>query len=68
MGSPASLLWNLFFSAIGLGYFIYGKKQRQGMPLVTGLALMIFPYFVSNVYAVVLVGIVLLALPRFITF
>jgi len=42
------LLWGLLFGSIGLGYFIYGKKQRAVVPLVCGLALMLFPYFVSN--------------------
>jgi hypothetical protein len=37
------LLWGLLFGSIGLGYFIYGKRQRAVVPLVCGLALMIFP-------------------------
>lgn len=61
----AILLWGLLFSSIGLGFFLYGKKQRAVVPLVCGLVLMIFPYFVPNVFAVVVIGIVLTAVPYF---
>ena len=60
------LLWGVLFGSIGLGYFVYGKKQRAVMPLVCGLALMAFPYFVSNTTWTVLIGVVLTALPYFV--
>ena len=59
------LLWGLLFSSIGLGFFLYGKKQRAVVPLVCGLVLMIYPYFIPNVFAVVVIGIVLTAVPYF---
>jgi hypothetical protein len=61
----AQLLWGLLFGSIGLGFFIYGKKQRAVVPLVCGLALMVFPYFVSNVMLLVGIGVLLMALPCF---
>jgi hypothetical protein len=61
----AVLLWGLLFGSIGLGYFIYGKKQRAPVPLVCGLGLMIFPYFVSNTMLLVGVGAMLIAIPYF---
>lgn len=48
-----------------MGFFIYGKKQRAPVPLVCGLALIIFPYFVSNVLLLVAVGVILMAIPYF---
>ncbi|MDR7099856.1 hypothetical protein J2X04_002237 [Lysobacter niabensis] len=60
------LLWGLLFSSIGLGYFIYGKRQQAPIPLVCGLALMVFPYFVSSAWTVVLVGTGLMAIPYFV--
>ncbi|HME38622.1 MAG TPA: hypothetical protein VKG63_06645 [Steroidobacteraceae bacterium] len=60
------MLWGLLFGSIGLGYFIYGRKQRAAVPLVTGLALMVFPYFVSNAWLLVGVGVVLAAIPYFV--
>jgi hypothetical protein len=61
----ATLLWGLLFSSIGLGFFIYGKKQRAVVPLVCGIALMVYPYFVSNVMLLVGIGALLLVIPYF---
>lgn len=61
----SSLLWALLFGSIGLGFFIYGKKQKRVVPLVCGLALMIFPYFVGNTILLVTLGIALVVLPYF---
>jgi hypothetical protein len=55
----------LLFGSIGLGFFIYGKKQRAVVPLICGLALMLFPYFVSNVMLLVGIGVLLMAIPYF---
>jgi predicted membrane protein len=63
--TPALLLWGLLFSSIGLGFFLYGKKQRAVVPLVCGLVLMIYPYFIPNVLALVAIGLVLTAIPYF---
>jgi hypothetical protein len=61
----AVLLWGLLFGSIGLGYFIYGKKQRAAVPLVCGLGLMIFPYFVPNTILLIATGVMLTAVPYF---
>ena len=59
------LFWGMLYGSIGLGFFVYGKRQRAVVPLVCGLALMTFPYFVSNTVLMVLVGVVLIAIPYF---
>lgn len=61
--NPSTLIWAVIFGSIGLGFFVYGKKQRVIMPMLSGIVLMIFPYFVSNVYVFVLTGVVFVALP-----
>lgn len=63
--NQAQLLWGLAFSSIGLGYFIYGRKQRSIAPLLCGIALMAYPYFVANAYALVGIGAALTAVPYF---
>jgi membrane protein DedA with SNARE-associated domain len=63
--NASQLLWGLLFSSIGLGFFLYGKKQRAVVPLVCGLAMMIYPYFVPNAVALVAIGVVLAAIPYF---
>jgi hypothetical protein len=59
------LLWGLLFGSIGTGYVIYGHKQRSPVPLVVGVGLILFPYFVPNVYLLVAIGIALTAVPYF---
>lgn len=66
MGSTAGLLWGVVFSSLGMGYFIYGKKQKATVPLICGLALMLYPYLVTNTIMLVLVGLVLAAIPYFV--
>jgi hypothetical protein len=61
------LLWGLIFGSVGFGYFLYGKKQRAVVPLVCGIALMAFPYFISNTILLVVAGIALAAAPYFIS-
>jgi hypothetical protein len=60
------LLWGLLFGSLGLGFFLYGKKQKAVVPLVCGLILMIFPYFVSNTILLVAIGVMLIIVPFFV--
>ena len=62
----ATLFWGMLFGSIGLGFFVYGRKQRVIVPLVCGLALMVFPYFVSGTVWLVLIGVGLMAVPYFV--
>lgn len=48
---PASLIASFAVSSIGYVAFSYGKRQRRAPQLVVGLTLMVFPYFVDNVVA-----------------
>lgn len=64
--STSLLLWGVLFGSVGLGYFLYGKKQRAAVPLVCGIALMAFPYFIANTVVLVVVGIALAAVPYFV--
>ena len=54
------------FGSIGLGFFVYGKKQKAIIPLFSGIGLMVFPYFISNLYILIFSGIILVSLPFFI--
>ena len=61
--SASSLFLGLLFGSIGLGFFIYGRKQRAVIPLLCGVALMVVPYFISSTLLLFLVGAVLVAIP-----
>ena len=66
MKGTSLLIWGMVFGAIGFGFFTYGKKQKAIVPLFTGTTLFVIPYFISNVYMLVIVGVILVALPYFV--
>jgi hypothetical protein len=63
MDIGTTLIFSILFGSIGFGYFIYGKKQQQVVPLLAGIALCIYPYFISNRFAMVAIGLILIAIP-----
>jgi predicted phage tail protein len=64
MGTSGNqLLASLPVSGIGFVLLVYGRKQARLPQLVTGLALMVFPYFVpSALVTLAVAGGLLLAL------
>jgi hypothetical protein len=65
LGSASSFFWGFIFGTIGMGFFIYGKKQQKLTPLLVGIGLMVFPYFITDPLSIVLIGGVLMAVPYF---
>lgn len=57
------LLFGVLWGAVGLGYFVYGKRQQSPVPLLCGLGLMAFPYFVENWILQLSLGLLLTILP-----
>ena len=53
----------MLFGSAGMGYFIYGRKQDALIPMACGVALMVFPYFVTSTAWLVAIGILLLVAP-----
>ncbi|MFT7460437.1 MAG: hypothetical protein ACI909_003125 [Planctomycetota bacterium] len=68
MDDTLSLIVYILFGAIGMGYFIYGKRQGRIIPLICGSSLMVYPYFFDNPVVLVAVGIVLIGLPYFVRY
>ena len=64
--NEGTLLWGVLFSSIGLGYFLYGRKQKLVAPTMCGIALMGYTYFLDSSLVIVMVGAVLVAIPYFI--
>jgi hypothetical protein len=62
---PMDLLVMIVASSVGLGYFIYGKKLSDLHFLISGIVLMIYPYFVGG-FLLIIIGIVF-SLAPFIT-
>ena len=66
VNDTSMLLWGVIFGSVGLGFFIYGRKQQAVVPLVAGIALFVVPYVIANPYLLLLAGVVLVALPYFV--
>ena len=51
----------LIWGSIGLGFFIYGKKQKSPVPLAGGIVLMGASYFAKTPMALSLFGTAIIA-------
>lgn len=56
------LLAGMLFSVVGFFYFRAGKRKSDFSALGTGIALMVFPYFVTKTIYIIAVGAGILAL------
>jgi hypothetical protein len=57
--SAGSLFLNLLVSAVGAGFFIYGKKQGRLPQMIGGILLSIYPYFIPNLWVMAGIGVAL---------
>ncbi len=70
-GAPGTLfgltMWgalaSLFFSCVGLFYFKRGRSENDTNKMVCGVALLLYPYFVTNTLYITLIGAALTAAP-----
>ncbi|MFN7981294.1 MAG: hypothetical protein U0Q11_05500 [Vicinamibacterales bacterium] len=59
---PTWLFLSLFPSGLGFVLLTYGRKQGRWPYAVGGLALLIYPYFVTSITMLMVVGLVIGAL------
>jgi len=57
--SLATILIAVFFGIVGFAAFRYGRKNGEPRPVVLGIGLMAYGYFVSNVWLSLGIGAVL---------
>jgi hypothetical protein len=50
METESLLLWGLIFGSVGLGYFIYGRRQEKLIPKYSGIALMFLATLLESEY------------------
>jgi len=60
--TAANLFGQILFGAVGLGAFIYGRRQSSFRAMILGVAISIFPYFLGETWMLYAVGGVLTAL------
>lgn len=63
---PVTLCLSMIFGLIGMAMFSYGKKQQHIVCIATGLALMVFPYFIPSAMWMLILGTLLTFAPYFI--
>ncbi|MEF2176179.1 MAG: hypothetical protein V3575_06955 [Candidatus Absconditabacteria bacterium] len=61
-------LLGAFISIIGFAYFRYGKLQNTFVPMICGVVMMIFPYFVYDLKSILIITSVLIIIPFIIKF
>jgi len=66
MPSASTLFVGILAGAIGVSYFIYGKKQERIVFLAAGVGLCVYPYLVEGLVLQILIGLGLAAVPFFI--
>lgn len=57
MFHPYNILAGILFGGVGMGAFMYGKKLELWQPLVIGLALMSYSWFVTTVWLTWAIGV-----------
>ena len=55
--STANLIGGLVFGSIGFVAFMYGKRMNLWKPRLLGIALMAFPYFITDDKIMLVIGI-----------
>jgi hypothetical protein len=58
-----SLFLAFVFGAIGSVYFAIARRQHEASYLVCGFILIIYPWFVSNAFIVIVLGAIVTAYP-----
>lgn len=59
MPTFANLFVALLFGTVGFAAFVYGKKSTSWKPMVTGAALMVYPYFIEQTWLLYGIGVAL---------
>jgi hypothetical protein len=54
--SAPSLIAGLLFGSIGFVAFVYGKRMNLWKPMLCGIALMVYPYFIADAVALFAIG------------
>jgi hypothetical protein len=58
---PNMLFASLIWSSIGLGYFIYGKRQGSMIPMIAGILMIAASYFSTTALLMSAISLMLMA-------
>ncbi|MFQ6612686.1 MAG: hypothetical protein ACE5D2_06235 [Fidelibacterota bacterium] len=68
MDNTNVIIWSMLFGAVGVGYIVYGRKQKRAIAFLAGVGMVVLPYFIASVFILILTGLVLMAIPFFLKF
>ncbi len=57
----SNIVGNILFGSVGFVAFVYGKKMTNFRPMMVGLVLMVYPYFITNTIWMYAIGALLTA-------
>lgn len=57
------LFIGLIAGVFGMAYFVYGKRQAKYAPMICGVLLCVYPYFIDSLVWLGVIGAVLLVVP-----
>ena len=63
-----NLFIGMIISTVGVGYVMYGRRQTKFAPVIAGVVLCIYPYFVDDWVWLIVIGVPLLVAPFLIDF
>jgi hypothetical protein len=58
--NPSFLFASLLWGSIGVGYFVYGKRQQSLSPMVAGIVMIAVSYFVGSALLMSLICMLLI--------
>lgn len=58
-----NLFFGVFTGALGMGYIVYGRRQARFTPLIAGIGLCAYSWFVTNWIWLCVIGALLLVAP-----
>ena len=57
------LFAGMIAGVFGMAYFVYGKRQAKVAPMICGVLLCLYPYFIDSLVWLCVIGAVLLVVP-----
>ena len=60
---PTTLFLGVLIGSLGMGYIVYGRRQKKGVALLAGFLLCGLPWFVSNSFFLIVASLAVAALP-----
>ncbi len=54
--NPGSIIASIFVSGFGFVFFKYGRKRNAPIFVIFGIAMMVYPYIITDVYWMLGIG------------